>query len=123
VTVRNQEHRMSQYPPPVPPTVPGSMYGGMKPHRGVLVLVLGILGLVLCVISGIVAWILGSTDLKEMDAGRMDPTGRSLTQAGKIIGIVAVCLNVLALLFWLAMMILGIGAAAVGGAAGGAGSP
>ena len=61
----------------------------MKPHRGTLILVLGILGLVICQPVGIAAWIMGNGDLKEMDAGSMDPTGRSLTNAGRIIGIVA----------------------------------
>lgn len=91
---------------------------GMRPHRGVLVLVLGILGLVLCVICGVVAWIMASGDLKQMDAGLMDPSGRGLTQAGKICGIIAVVLNVLLLgLYVVLFVIVGIGAAAA--AAGG----
>ncbi|MBN2182674.1 MAG: hypothetical protein JW715_12250, partial [Sedimentisphaerales bacterium] len=48
----------------------------MKPHRGTLILILGILGLVCCVICGIIAWVMGNTDLREIDAGRMDPSGR-----------------------------------------------
>lgn len=114
---------MSQYPPPVPPTVPGAMYGGLKPHRGAVVLVLGIVGLIICAIAGVVAWVLANTDLREMDAGRMDPSGRGLTQAGKILGIIAVALWGVVVLAWIGMAILGIGAAAIGGAAGGAGSP
>ena len=59
----------------------------VAPHRGTLVLVLGLLGLVpLCLfICGIVAWVLGSRDLREMDAGRMDPGGRGMTQAARIV--------------------------------------
>lgn len=64
----------------------------MKPHRGTLILVLGILGLVVCGPLGIVAWIMGSGDLKEMDAGTMDPSGRGNTNAGKICGIIATVL-------------------------------
>jgi hypothetical protein len=45
---------------------------------------------------GIAAWVMGSGDLKEMDAGTMDASGRSLTKAGKICGIIAVTLNVIA---------------------------
>jgi len=60
----------------------------MKPHRGTLILVLGILSLVCCSPVGIPAWILGNTDLKEMDAGRMDPSGRGITQGGRICGII-----------------------------------
>jgi hypothetical protein len=64
----------------------------MKPHRGTLILVLGILGLICCPITGIISWIMGSADLKEMDAGRMDPAGRGNTRAGKICGIISVIL-------------------------------
>jgi hypothetical protein len=67
----------------------------MKPHRGTLILVLGILGLLFCQILGIPAWIMGSNDLKEMDAGTMDPSGRSVTNAGRICGIIAVVLLIL----------------------------
>jgi hypothetical protein len=67
----------------------------MKPHRGTLILVLGILGLVVCgVFTAIPAWIMGSNDLKEMDAGTMDPSGRGPTKAGKICGIIGVILSI-----------------------------
>lgn len=106
---------MSQFPP----TAPGVIGGGQKPHRGTLVLVLGILGIVLCGICGIVAWVMGRSDLKEMDAGLMDPSGRGVTNAGKICGIVGTILMGLGLLWVLFVMVLGIGAAAVGAASGG----
>ena len=87
---------------------------GMRPHRGVLVLVLGILGIVLCFICGIVAWIMGNGDLRQMDAGLMDPTGRGLTQAGKICGIIAVALAAIGLVIWGIIMILAVIGAAAG---------
>jgi len=62
----------------------------LQPHRGVMILVLGILGIVCCFICGIVAWVMGNNDLRDMDAGIMDPSGRGLTQAGKICGIVSI---------------------------------
>jgi predicted Zn finger-like uncharacterized protein len=67
----------------------------MQPHRGPLVLILGILSLVLGLTMGIgwvlgpVAWILGNNDLKEMRAGRMDPEGEGATNAGRICGIIS----------------------------------
>ncbi|HEY8203345.1 MAG TPA: hypothetical protein VIF81_01335 [Pyrinomonadaceae bacterium] len=61
----------------------------MKAHRGVSILVSGILGLVLCQLFGIAAWTMGNADLKEMDEGRMDSGGRDLTKAGRICGMVA----------------------------------
>ena len=78
----------------------------LRPHRGTVILVFGILGLVVCVIFGIVAWVMGNNDLNEMRAGRMDPSGNDLTQAGRICGMVAVgfaILGVLALIFFFAM--------------------
>ena len=78
----------------------------MKPHRGVLILVFGILGLVLCQVFGIVAWVMGSSDLKDMDAGTMDSSGRGMTQAGKICGIIGVVLMILSVIAAIAFLVL-----------------
>jgi hypothetical protein len=56
---------------------------------------------------------MGNADMAEMDAGTMDPEGRGMTQAGKICGIISVCLAILGLLLWLLGMIIGVGATAV----------
>ena len=61
----------------------------MTPHRGVIILVLGILSLVLCPPVGIAAWVMAGKDLQEMDAGRMDPAGRDFTRTGRILGVIA----------------------------------
>jgi hypothetical protein len=84
----------------------------MKPHRGTLILVLGILGLVVCGPLGIAAWIMGKGDLKEMDAGAMDPTGRGMTNAGKICGLIATILMCLAILAFIVFFVLGLAGAA-----------
>ena len=60
----------------------------MRPHRGVIILVFGILGFVVCQFFGIAAWVMGNSDLEEIDAGRMDPSGRDLTKAGRICGMI-----------------------------------
>lgn len=61
-------------------------------HRGALLLVLGLLGIFLQPCPGpifaLIAWVMGSNDLREMDAGRMDRSGRDLTRAGMILGMV-----------------------------------
>jgi len=88
----------------------GEAHLNPSPHRGGLILALGILGIVCCFICGIVAWVMGNNDLKQMAEGRMDSSGQGLTQAGKICGIVSVILTVLGLIAWVVMMILGIGA-------------
>lgn len=84
----------------------------MKPHRGGLILTFGILGLVCCGVFGIVAWVMGNGDLKEMAAGRMDPAGQGMTQAGKICGIIGVVLNVIGAIGYIAAIALGVASGA-----------
>jgi Domain of unknown function (DUF4190) len=80
----------------------------LRPHRATLVLVLGIVGLVCCMPAGIVAWVLGHQDLKDMNSGLMDPAGRGMTQAGKILGMISVALAVLALIVWVCLLAFGV---------------
>ncbi|HYX27284.1 MAG TPA: DUF4190 domain-containing protein [Pyrinomonadaceae bacterium] len=70
----------------------------MKPHRGPLILAFGILGLVTCQLFGIAAWVMGNTDLREMDRGWMDPSGRDLTKTGRILGMVSTALIIVPLI-------------------------
>jgi hypothetical protein len=92
----------------------GTQPSSLTPHRGTLILVLGILGLVLlCGPCGLVAWILGNGDLKKIDAGQMDPSGRGTTNAGRICGMISTILWILGVLFYVAIFVLAI----VGGAA------
>jgi len=86
----------------------------MKPHRGTLILVLGILGLVICGPLGIAAWIMGNGDLKQIDAGTMDASGRGMTNAGRICGMIATILLGISLLVGIAMLALGVLGAASG---------
>jgi amino acid transporter len=104
---------MSQVPPMPDPMGGGGFVRHTKPHRGVLILVFGILGFVVCVIFGILAWVWGANDLREMDAGQMDPEGRGLTQAGKIVGMVSVILTLVVVVGWVLLVVLmGVGAGA-----------
>jgi len=84
----------------------------MKPHRGTVILVLGILGLIICGPLGIIAWVMGSADLKEMDAGTMDSSGRGATQAGKICGMIAGILMVIGIIIGVLIVVLGVVAGA-----------
>ena len=99
-----------QQVPVVPVESQGPPQQPLRPHRGGIILALGILGLVVCFICGIIAWIMGKNDLKEMEAGTMDLSGRGLTQAGRICGMVSVILPIAVICLWLLMAIL-IGAA------------
>jgi len=85
----------------------------LTPHRGVLILVLGILSFVVCPLCGVASWVMGNSDMEQMDAGSMDPEGRGLTQAGKICGMISLALTVLSILAFIAMMVLSIGFGAV----------
>jgi hypothetical protein len=87
-----------------------------EPHRGGMILTFGIISFVFCgIIFGPMAWVMGGNDLKKMDAGRMDPEGRGMTQAGRILGMIVSILHVVAVLFYCVIF----GFAIVGGAAGG----
>ena len=86
-----------------------------QPHRGGLVLGLGIMSL-MCnffLIPGILAWIFGNSDLKKMSAGTMDPEGKGLTQAGMILGIVSTALVALLLVFYVFLIVIAVGASAI----------
>lgn len=109
---------MSQMPPPVQPQ-PGAM---IQPNRGGLILAFGILGIVLCAIFGVIAWIMANGDLRAMAEGRMDPSGEGLTKAGKILGIVSVILTIIVICLAILWIIV-IGGLLAAGAASGAGGP
>jgi len=84
----------------------------LAPHRGIAVLLLGIFGLKLtCGLLGIVAFFMGRHDLREMDAGRMDPSGRGLTLVGYVFGIISiVVVSIWLLMFavWLALVVVAL---------------
>jgi hypothetical protein len=61
-----------------------------EPHRGTAILVIGVLSLFIMPLPlGLLAWIWANEDLRKMNAGRMDPEGRGMTQAGKVCGILS----------------------------------
>ena len=80
----------------------------MKPHRGAVILAFGILGLVVCQLFGVAAWVMADNDLKEMNRGYMDPTGRDLTNVGRILGMVATALMAIPLVFGILILIVSI---------------
>jgi hypothetical protein len=101
------EHRPpTPQPFPVTPRSPGrgARPHARQPHRGGAILALGIVGLLCCQILCPVAWLMGRSDLQAMDAGRMHPDGRALTQAGTVLGIVGTII----LLLWVAANFLAI---------------
>ena len=101
---------------PVPPAAPPAAAPRYYPNRSeaVTVLVLGILSIVFsgwCMgFLGIIAWVMGNRELREIDAGLRPPDNRGLAVAGRVCGIIGTCLFalfgvgvVLWLMVWLFM--------------------
>ena len=89
----------------------------LLPHRGTLILVFGIVGIVACGIFAILAWLFGNEDLKKMNMGQMDPSGRDTTNTGRILGIIGTGLMALGILGSIIyfVFIIGIAGAAASG--------
>jgi len=69
--------------------------------------VFGILSFVVCPFFGVAAWVMGNNDLREMAQGRMDPSGRDMTKAGRICGMVGTGLLALqAVVIIVAMLVM-----------------
>lgn len=98
---------MSYGTPPPPPGYGASPYGPPPNHpQTATVLVLGILSLVLCGVLGIPAWVMGNRALREIDASGGALGGRSQVQAGRLCGIVATVLLILAVVFLVGLLAL-----------------
>ncbi|MCK4871178.1 MAG: hypothetical protein KAS72_00485 [Phycisphaerales bacterium] len=119
---------MSQPPPDSPAVLPPieSADAGvppvLRPHRGVMILTFSIIGLATPVLGcacciafipvgmvfSILAWIMGNSDLRAMQAGAMDPAGRGLTKAGKIVGMIGVIVQLVFIVLWIILAIASI---------------
>jgi len=76
----------------------------LVPHRGGLILVLGVTSLCLSIVApvglllGLAAWVMGHGDLAQMRRREMEDDGRSLTLGGMVTGIFGVVVSVLVFL-------------------------
>jgi hypothetical protein len=87
--------QQGQYPPQgyqQPYGQPGvqAPYPGayMKPNRATMVFVFSLLSWFVCIIFGIVAFVQSKADMREMQAGVMDPSGMGLTKAAYYISMI-----------------------------------
>ena len=64
----------------------------LQPHRGGRVLTFAILGVFLFPF-GFAAWVMGHHDGYDMEHGRMDSSGRPMTEAGRILGMTAILMG------------------------------
>lgn len=89
----------------------------LAPHRGGLILAFGILSWAFCIVFGVLAWVMGNSDLAAMEAGLMDPEGEGMTRAGKITGMVhvifAVSVFALVIMFYCVLFMFAGAAAAL----------
>ena len=95
---------MSDYgtPPPPPPLAAGGMGGGAVDHpKGITILVLGILSVLCCSPLGIAAFLMGNNALREIDAAPGRYGNRQIVQIGRILGIIAMVLLVLTVIWFL----------------------
>jgi hypothetical protein len=97
---------MSYGTPPPPPGYGAPSYGPPPHPQTATILVLGILSLVFCGILGIPAWVMGNRALREIDASGGALGGRSQVQAGRVCGIVATVLLMLAVVFLIGLLAL-----------------
>ena len=61
-----------------------------QPHRGLTILMLGVLGWLICPVIAPFTFSMGVRDLQAMRAGLMDPEGLSLTQVGVTLALIEI---------------------------------
>ncbi len=91
---------------PAPTYTPAGDTGGYPAEHpmGTPVLIVGILGLVLFQLLGPVAWVMGNKALREIDASPGRYTNRGSVVAGRICGIIATALLVLAIIAFILLV-------------------
>lgn len=70
----------------------------MRPHRGTLILFLGVFALLGCIPLGPLAWWMGMHDVLQMAAGKMDRRGKLPTDIGRFLGMAVTMLTCFVLL-------------------------
>lgn len=72
-----------------------------KQHRAGTIITLSLIGLIVFGPLCVAAWVMGNHDLREMDLGIMDNSGRSITTSGRTIGIVGTVLWIIGVILLL----------------------
>lgn len=98
----------NQAPSYQPPSYPAGAVVASPPQnqKSVIALVLGILSCVCCPITGPIAFFIGRQAMAEIDASGGTQSGRGLAQAGFILGIIGTAFLVLALLYWIVVILI-----------------
>ena len=123
-----EDPQQPEQPPPPPPygqpgygTPPppgyGAGYGAPPPYgyfqapdhpRATLAMILGILSLVCCQLTGPFAWVIGGNAVKEIDASGGRLGGRGQAMAGKVLGIIGTVLLVLGIVYLVLLVAIGL---------------
>jgi len=86
-------------------STPTIVQTGMRPHRAGVIVTIAVIGFfILGPVLGGLAWVLGNQDLAAMRAGQMDPSGKSLTETGRNVGILDVSLWLIGIIFFVAFV-------------------
>lgn len=75
--------------------------------KGTTILVLGILGLVVFQPLGVIAMVMGNKAIAEIDAAPQQYTNRTTVNAGRICGIIATVLLVIAVVIFVVLLVTG----------------
>lgn len=83
-----------------------------KPEGAIAIFVLGLLGILMCGILGIVAWVMGNNYIAQCRQLGVEPDGMAV--AGRIMGMIGVAILVITVCGGILMLLLGLGAAMMG---------
>ncbi|MBK9975931.1 MAG: hypothetical protein IPP14_14255 [Planctomycetes bacterium] len=84
----------------------------LQPHRGTMLIIFAICSWFVCLIFGIVAFIMAGKDLEAMKSGQMDPSGMGITKAARLVSLIH-------FIFFAVIMVIYVVAIVVVGANGG----
>lgn len=87
------------------PSYGGPVYSGIEHPQGTLILILGILSIVVCQLTGPFAWSMGRKAIREIDASGQTYTNRGVVQAGMICGIVGTAFLAIGILIGIVYLI------------------
>ena len=96
-------------PPTGQPVATGAPPASTNSTKSVVALILGILSLTCCgFLSGIPAIVIGRSELKEIEQGKVPESNRTMAKVGMILGIVGSVLSCLGTLVYVALIAFGI---------------
>jgi hypothetical protein len=79
--------------------------------QGTTILVLGILGILICGVLAVIAWVMGNRAMKEIDANPAAYSNRQSVSIGRVLGIVGTILWALGILAYIIFFVVLIGSA------------